>query len=141
MYFELGAAPKYEKERYNAYSSRSGIDTTLLIDERNIENYKSHLYDCKKNPTVGLLIRKKYITGKPMNYPETAYRNMRFMERQPKIDSLIKNVNNKIKNLYPRTAHIREYIIDKNRVVLDGTEKIKKYTIFNKLKIMLKRFV
>jgi len=140
MEIVLGETPKYQRARYNAYWSRSGIDTTLRVEKDNINDYKAHLRDCEENPTVGLLARKKYITGKPMNYPETAYRNVRYMEKNSEIDTMIKSINKKIKELYPRTAHIREYIIDNNRVVLDGIEKIKKYSAFNKLKIMLKRF-
>lgn len=140
MEMELEAAPRYERERYNAYWSRVGIDTRLLADKYNVEDYKAHLKDCEKNPTVGLLARKKYITGKPMNYPETARRNLRYIEKQPEIDTLTKSVNNKIKELYPKTAFVRQYIIDNNRVVFDRIEKIRKYTVFNKLKIMFKSF-
>ena len=141
MEIELGPFPKYENVRSNAFWSRAAIDTLLSIDSDNIEEYKSHLQDCEKNPTVGFLARHKYITGKPMNYPITAKRNMRYLERQPEIDSLRKSIENKIKTeLYPRTRHIREYIIENERVTLDEIEKCRKYTKSDKLKILLKRF-
>ena len=137
---EIGMIP-YEKVRRNAYWSRVHIDTKLKIDKDDIEDYKMHLYDCEKNPTVGLLAGKKYITGEPMNYPLCANRNIRYLEKQPEIDTLKKSIENKIDKLYPKTKYIREYIIDNNRVVFDGIEKSKKYTKFDKLMILLKKTI
>lgn len=139
MEIELGPFPKYEDVRYNAYWSKVGIDTSLSIEDHNIDNYKAHLKDCESNPTIGLLARRKYITGKPMNYPAYAKRNIKDLERQPEIDELNKSVKAEIKNLYPKTKHIRKYIIDSERVLLDCTEKSKKYTALNKLAILFKK--
>ena len=141
MEIELGPAPRYNNVRSNAQWTRAGIDTTLRVSDYNISDYKSHLLDCEKNPTVGLLARKKYITGKPMHYPEAADRNISYIKRQPEVDFLEKSFKNKIDTLYPKTKHIREYIIDNNRVILDGTKKAQKYTLANKLAIIIKRFV
>lgn len=136
---EIGVEPKYENVKYNAYWSRVHIDTRLMPDEYDLGTYKAHLQDCEKNPTVGMLARKKYINSKPMNYPECAKRNIHILERQPEIDSLKKDIENKINKLYPKTKHIREYIIDNKRVVLDYIEKNKKYTKFDKLMILFKK--
>ncbi len=141
MEIELGPFPKYESIRSNAYWSRQGIDTRLEVDEDVLDTYKAHLKDCEKNPTVGMLARKKYITGKPMNYYPEARRNLHYMYRQPEVKELRKSLKNKINELYPRTKRIREYITDTKRVVLDYVEKSRDYTIFNKLKIALKRFI
>lgn len=141
MEIELGPFPKYENARYNAYWARVGIDTRLKIDDYNIDDYKAHLKDCRENPTIGLLANRKYITGKPMNYPIYARRNLHYLEKQPEINTLIKSLENKIKTLYPKTKHLREYIIDNGRVLLDGIEQSKKYTAFNKLAIFLKKFI
>lgn len=139
MEIDLGPIVKYEDARSNAYWSRAGIDTRLLASSMNVSDYKNHLLDCEKNPTVGMIIRKKYITGSPMNYPEGARRNIKFMNQQPEISDLIKSVDKKIQELYPRTKHIREYIIDSRRVLLDEVKKCKKYTIFNKLAILFNK--
>ena len=141
MEIELGPFPKYESIRYNAYWSRKGIDTRFEVDEDVLDTYKAHLKDCENKPTVGMLARKKYITGKPMNYSIEARRNLHYMHRQPEVKELRNALNNKINELYPRTKHIRKYITDTNRVVLDYVEKARKYTVFNKLKIALKRFI
>lgn len=139
MEIDLGPIVKYEQARVNSYWTRVGIDTRLLTDSDDINYYKRHLMDCEKNPTVGMIIRKKYITGSPMNYPECARRNIKFMNQQPEISDLIKSVDKKIQELYPRTKHIREYIIDSRRVLLDEVKKSKKYTIFNKLAILFNK--
>lgn len=139
--FELGPFPKYETARSNAFWSRTGIDTGLGVANHTINHYKAHLRDCEKNPTVGLLIKNKYITGKPMNYPIDAKCNFNYVKSQPEIDTLQKSVDNRIQTLYPKTKHIRQYIIDKDRVSLDEVKKARKYTVFNKLGIFLKRFM
>ena len=141
MEIEIESSPKYESVRSNAYWSRVHLDTSFLPDEYDLGTYKAHLQDCKENPTVGLLAGKKYITGKPMNYPEYAHRNMRYLERQPVISELKKDLKSKINTLYPDTKHIRDYIINNDRVTLDFVEKHKKYTAFNKLMIMLKKII
>ena len=141
MEIELGPFPKYENVRYNAYWTRVGINTRLGIDNDNIDDYKAHLQDCNNNPTIGMLARRKYITGKPMDYPIHAHCNINDMEKEPEIKSLKDNLKNKIKKIYPNTKHIREYIINNDRVTLDGIEKSKKYTTLNKLIIFCKKFM
>lgn len=141
MEIELGPFPKYENVRSNAYWSRVHIDTSLRIDDSDIEEYKAHLKDCNENPTIGLLAKRKYITKKPMNYPEYAHRNMRDLESQSVISELKKDLKSRIDKLYPNTKRIRDYIINHDRVTLDIVEKHKKYTTFNKLMIMLKKII
>ena len=63
------------------------------------------------------------------------------MEKEPEIKSLKDSLNEKIKKLYPNTKHIREYIINNDRVTFDGIEKSKKYTTLNKLMIFCKKFM
>lgn len=140
MEIGIEAPTRYGNVRNNAYWSRVLIDTTLNVDLEDISNYKEHLKDCNSNPTVGLLARRKYITKKPMNYPIHARRNLRFIKSQPEIKSLNTSLINKINELYPRTKHLRQYIIDSDRVILDGINQSNKSTVFNKLMIFFKRF-
>ena len=141
MEIELGPLPKYEEARFNAHWSRIGVDSSLRVDEYTIETYKSHLKDIEKCPTVGLLARKKYLTGKPMNYPMYARRNMSYINKQLEINLLNMSIKKQMKTMYPRTQYIRQYIIDNGRVLLDSIEATRKYSIFDKLKIVLKRFI
>ncbi len=137
---EIGCI-KYENIRNNAYWSKIHLDTSFLPDEYDLETYKAHWQDCKKNPTVGMIARRKYITGKPMNYPEYAHRNRCYLENQPEIDTLKKILKTKINDLYPKTKRARKYIIDNERVVLDWVEKSKKYTRFDKFMMLFKKII
>ncbi len=141
MEIELGPFPKYPSVRSNAFWSRLHIDTSLRIDDSDIEEYKAHLKDCNENPTVGLLAKRKYITRKPMEQPIFAKRNMHYLEKQPEIKKLKKAFESKVNTLYPSTKHIREYIINEDRVLLDYVKRSQKYTSFDKLMIMLKKII
>jgi hypothetical protein len=138
---KIGLEPRYSDVIQNAYWVRASLNSRLRPDEYDIKDYKAHLHDCKKNPTIGFLARKRYIKGRPMEYPLAAKRNLRDINKQPEIDILQKSIDEKIQTLYPRTKHIRQYIIDNKRVALDGIEEIRKYTIFDKMAIFLKRFI
>ena len=141
MEIDFGPIIKYENVIRNACFVRAGLDTRLKADIDNVFDYKAHLQDCEKNPTIGMIARKKYITGEPMNYPEAAKRNLRFINRYPEIEALTKRVKDNISELYPKTRFAREYIINNDRIMLKSIEKIKKYTVFDRLKIALKKII
>ena len=138
MELEIGVFPRFEDVKRNAFWAKAAMDTTLRVDKRSLETYKAHLQDCEKNPTIGLLANKQYITNFSMNYGETARRNQRYMERQPEIDMLQKSIKSKVNELYPKTKNIRQYIIDNGRVILDNMRPTRGYNFFNRLKIFLK---
>ena len=140
MEIELGSFPKFEKIRSNAYWSKVSIDSSLPVG-KGAEMYKAHMRDCRAYPTVGMLAHRKFITGTPMNYPGCAARNIKFMEKQPEVMVLQREIKDKLKKLYPKTKHIREYIINNDRVQLDSIEPVRKYTKFDKLVILLKKFI
>ncbi|MDO4975406.1 MAG: hypothetical protein Q4E61_03725, partial [Alphaproteobacteria bacterium] len=87
------------------------------------------------------LAKRKYITGKKKFYPEYAKRNLNIFEKQPEIIALKNSIDKKINKLYPKTKLLRQYIINHDRVLLDRIEKIKKYTIKDKLILSLKRLI
>ena len=140
MEIEVGGMP-YENVRSNAYWTRVHFDTSMWPDVENAKCYKAHLQDCIDNPTVGFLARRKYITGKRMNYPDFAWRNKKIMEN----DNNIKTTKNYLKGyvdfLYPKTKHIRKYIVNNDRVVLDYVKPRQGYNMFEKMLITLKRFL
>ena len=141
MEIELGPLPRFENIRSNAYWSRVHLDTRLCPDFDNIEQYRKHISDCYNHPTTGMLAKRKYITSKPMNYPINAKYNKYVMEMHPSVKELKNSFEQELKTLYPRTKHIRQYIIDNDRVVLDFVERAKKYTLVDKFAILLKRFL
>lgn len=139
MEIEMGGCP-YEKVRSNACRARVHLDATRWPDIEDAEYYKAHLKDCIDNPTVGFLARKKYITGPRMEYPDFAWRNRKILENDRGIDAATKYLKGIVNTLYPKTKHIRAYIIDKKRVVLDEILPCKGYSHFDKLMIALKKF-
>ena len=141
MEIEMGPIVQHENVIRNACWARAAIDTRLKADMDSVIDYNKHLQDCEKNLTIGMLARKKYITGRPMSHPEAARHNMRYINRYPIIEELQKNVKSNIEKFYPKTRFAREYIINNDRVLLESIKKIKEYTIFDKLKIALKRFL
>ena len=141
MEIELGPFLKYEQARSNAYWAKAAIDTQLRADDRDFDDYKAHIKDCEAHPTSGFLIREKYITGKPNNYPSYAIRNKYYMDSQREVKILKEGLKAKLGFLYPRTNHIRKYIVSNHRVLLDSIEPIKKYTALDKVAIFVKRFI
>lgn len=141
MEIELGPFPKYENVRYNAYWAKAGIDTRLRPDDTDFDNYKAHIQDCEKHPTSGFLVRHKYITGKPNNYPAHAMRNKHYIDSQPEVKVLKEGLKARLQFLYPRTNHIRKYIINNERVLLDSIEPIKKYSPLEKIGLIVRRFI
>lgn len=135
---EVGYISPYERIKSNAYWARVHIDTTLWPSDYGKEEYAAHINDCVQNPTRGFIVRKKYITGKPMNYPEFAKRNCLIFDCQEDVAELNKELKNKVNILYPKTKYARSYIIDNKRIAIDFVEKAKRYTKFDKAKIVLK---
>ena len=123
MEIELGPFLKYEQARSNAYWAKAAIDTKLRADDHDFDDYKAH------------------ITGKPNNYPSYAIRNKYYMDNQREVKILKEGLKAKLGFLYPRTNHIRKYIVSNHRVLLDSIEPIKKYTTLDKISIFVKRFI
>ena len=140
MEIEIGY-DRFEDIKRHAYWTNVHIDTRFRADRENMDDYIAHLKDCENHPTTGLLAKRKYITGKKKNYSVYARRNLHILERQPEADKLLTGTKEKIDRLYPKTKHIRQYVIDHDRVLLDWVEKTKKYTFGNKLAIMLRKII
>lgn len=138
MEIEVGGRT-YENVRSNAYWTRVHLDTTMWPDAEDAKCYKAHLQDCIDNPTVGFLARKKYITGYRMNYPEYAWRNRKIMENDTYIKGAKDYLRSITKTLYPKTRHIREYIIESGRVALDEIKPCKGYNLAEKILLAAKR--
>jgi len=132
---------KYQSIRSNAYWTRVHFDTIFSGEALDSDSYAKHLEDCNNNPTVGLLARRKYITGRMLAYPQNAKRNVEYMNKLPNISTLKKSFKEKLNKLYPKTLQAREYIINHDRVKLNSVEPARKYNIFNKLAILLKKFI
>jgi len=120
----------------NAMQTRFIMDSRIIASIDDIDYYKAHLQDCIKNPTRGKIAEQQYII-KRTNNPEAAWINQQIMNRQPEIKPLLKEFQDKIQTLYPRTAKLRDYIIKSGRLELENIKPCKHYNWFEKLKILL----
>lgn len=136
---EIGPSSRFDSIKSHAYWTRVHFDTTLWPSTDGRNDYVKHLKDCIENPTRGFIARKKYITGKPMNYPEYAKRNKKIFDSQDDVSILNKTLKKNVKKMYKKTRYARAYIINSGRISLDSIEKGRRYTQLDKAIILLKR--
>lgn len=117
------------------------IDSEFIPNHHSAEVYRECLENSERYPLIGLLAKRQYIDKMPKKHPRESQRNQQLIEKDPKIAVLIKNFKEKLKTLYPRTMHIREYIINTDRVVLNTVEPKRNYGMIEKLILALRRFV
>ena len=134
-----GAVPLYPNVRKNVSNAMIHLDTSVLPRTRAAAAYKAHLNDCIDNPTVGLLARKKYTPRRAPGVMDYVWRNKKIIESDKLIKPTRVYLDNMIKNLYPKTRFLREYIIEKGRVDFDVIKPCKGYNAIDKALIMLKK--
>ena len=117
------------------------IDSEFVPNQYSTEIYKECMENSERYPLAGLLAKRQYIDKMPKKYPKESQRNQQLIEKDPKIAVLIKKFKEKLKTLYPRTRHIREYIINTDRVVLNAVEPKRDYGKMEKFMLALRRFV
>ena len=59
------------------------------------------------------------------NYPGYYRRNLEAVKKFPNIKNLMNALNDKLKELYPKTRKARDFIIETNRIRFDVTEETK----------------
>ena len=98
--------------------------TRFHPDASDCEQAVNHLIDCKNQPTVALLARKKYRTN---NYPDFFRRNLFEMYESSKsvqnADIAYRQTFNK---LYPKTGKARKLLINNESIVLNYVKPIQK---------------
>ncbi len=114
---------RYESQRYNAYWNNAHLDTRFRLDKDASSDAIKHLKDCRENPTVGLLLRKKYRTN---NYSDCFHRNLNLLYCDENVQHAQDSFESKYNNLYPKTGKARKYLIKNENVVIDYVKPIKK---------------
>ena len=109
---------RFENIRSNAYWHNAKLDTRFKpTDISDAQSTIEHYNDCIKNPTRGLLARRKFET---QNYPEYRMRNESIMRQFPEVRTLKDSFENKFnKELYPKTKNARKFLINNEFVLLD----------------------
>ncbi|MBE7713248.1 MAG: hypothetical protein E7Z87_05845 [Cyanobacteria bacterium SIG26] len=90
------------------------------------------------HPTLGMIAQHEVFKTKTKDFPLNFELNLNKLKQMPSIKYLQKILDNRIQELYPKTAKIRQYIITNDRIQLDKVTKSKGYSIFDKLKILIK---
>lgn len=112
--------------RNDAYKAQLVLDSYYKPDENGLKAYTNHLQNCRKNPTIGMLISNEIINDSGINFPRTYSRNKHLLLKNPEIKKLINEIDNTIEKIYfPRTLKAREFLIKTRRVVLDNVMPVK----------------
>ena len=120
----------------NAKLIAGNLDTHWLQDLPYI-NYKHHLLDCLECPTRGLIARHQFIdTIEGVMNHSRYYQNKKRIQTHPTFKQLQADLDSMINTLYPTTKKIRNYIIKNNRINFDTVTASKKFTYWDKIKMM-----
>jgi hypothetical protein len=116
----------------NAKIARNFINMGNIAQKEQVEKYAKHLENCIYHPTSGLLAGERYIGHHKDSYMQRLLNN-------PTVKYLSEILDNRIKELYPKTRKQRQYIIDTHRVSLEYVKPAKGYNFIDKIKILLKK--
>ena len=112
-----GTNIKYKGYRMNAYWYNAHLDTMSSINQNAVDAALEHLKDCKKNPNLGLLARKRQHTN---FYPQHRIINKKDLMKNPTVKAVMNCFDQKFyERLYPQTARARKFLVDREYVVLD----------------------
>lgn len=115
---------KYERIRNNAFWNNASLDTKFHPDASDCAQAVNHLIDCKNQPTVALLARKKYRTN---NYPDCFTRNLfELYESSQNVQNADIAYRQTFHKLYPKTGKARKLLINNESIVLNYVKPIQK---------------
>lgn len=116
---------RFKSIRTRAERVITALDTPLSPDEDSTKYLAEHLRDCLKHPTTGLMAYNDAFIRRGQNYPGYYRRNLEVVKKFPDIKNLMNALNDKLKELYPKTRKARDFIIETNRIRFDVTEEAK----------------
>ena len=114
-----------------AYWAKISLDRTAnwFDEESALDDCVEYLKERRKNRTAGDIAYAEVIRKNPLG--ETDYsKNLRILERNPEVDSLLKESRNFNAKNYPKTGRVRNTLIKNNRFRL--YEVLPKLTGFSK---------
>lgn len=137
MKIALKCDPIKIKIKENAINIKGNLDSPWLPDFPQIA-YKEHLRNCIECPTRGLIARHQFIDATDdMVVTPRFKRNKKRILNSPQIQQLQAKLDAKINTLYPTTKKIRNYIIKNNRINYDTVTASKRFTFWDKIKMVL----
>ena len=114
---------RFKRIRTRAERAITALDTTLSPDEDSAKYLADHLRDCLKHPTTGLMAYNDAFITRGQEYPVYYRKNLEMVKKFPDIKNLMNALNDKLKELYPKTRKARDFIIETNRIRFDVTEE------------------
>ncbi|DAA88413.1 TPA: hypothetical protein CPT87_04985 [Candidatus Gastranaerophilales bacterium HUM_5] len=114
---------RFERVRRNAYWNNAHLDTRFRVSKDFTDDAINHLIDCKENPTIGLLARKKHRTN---NYPDCFERNLKDLYKFKHVKAADNAFKETFVSLYPKTGKARKFLIETNSIVLNYVKPIRK---------------
>lgn len=114
---------RYNKLKYNAYWNNAHLDSRFRMTDDLLDDAVNHLNDCRKNPTRGLLARKKFRTN---NYPDCYKRNLNDLYKNEAVKTADNAFKEKFSSLYPKSGKVRKFLIKSESIVLDYVKPVKK---------------
>ena len=94
---------RFESVRRNAYWNNAHLDTRFRVAKDCTDDAINHLIDCKENPTIGLLARKKHRTN---NYPDCFKRNLKDLYKSKHV----KDADNAFKETFETNSIVLNYV-------------------------------
>ncbi len=114
---------RFKAIRTRAERAITALDTPLSPDEDSTKYLADHLKDCLKHPTTGLMAYNDAFISRGQEYPVYYRKNLEMAKKFPDIKNLMNALNDKLKELYPKTRKARDFIIETNRIHFDVTEE------------------
>lgn len=116
---------RFKAIRTRAERAITSLDTPLRPDEDSTKYLADHLRDCLKHPTTGLMAYNDAFISRGQEYPVYYRQNLAMAKNFPDIKNLMNALNDKLKELYPKTRKARDFIIETDRIKFDAIEETK----------------
>lgn len=129
---------KIQQIREHARLAKEAIDQKNVRSSQDVANYAKHLQDLIDHPVSAMIAMRE--RSRFPHHIDTIDHNKKLMEESfLQTSRLFKKYNEMINKLYPKTKHIREYIVDDGRLSLEGVKKSRGYNFIDKLIIFLRK--
>lgn len=131
-----GLSYRWDNAVNNAILTRASLDTSLRRYDDDAESLINHYKYCKKEPTVGMMIEKKYLFNKE-DKNRYFYRNLNVFNKMEAVRNEKDNFEKCFNEMYPKSGKARKYLVDSKSIVLDYIKPIHKNLLRRIAKLLL----
>ncbi len=123
----------------NVKQLKKRLDVPCTPDYVTRRLYAKFLDMYNHNPTIGAIAEHQYLMNPKHVRYQKYYDNIDMYEASPEVRYLREVIEEQQRSLYPKTRHIRDYIIRSGRMDLSKVTRSRGYTWLDKLKIFLRK--